>query len=297
MRTYLDCIPCFFRQVLESARLAGASERQRKEALDEFSKIIPGFSLEMTPAEMGRYIYKIVCDVVKNSDPYYSTKRKSTRLALELYPAVKRKVASSADRLAKAVEFAILGNIIDYGVKNRLDVDEELKKIMTGDGRRQPKRKFYRYAKFKKELEKAKMILYLADNAGETVFDRVLIEEIKTIYPDKKIVYAVKSKPIINDAVVEDAVEAGVDKVAKIVACGSDAPGTVLGLCTKKFLKIFDEADIIISKGQGNFESLNESKRRVFFLFRAKCEVVAKHVGCGLGEVVLISAAGDKEDK
>ncbi len=290
MKTYLDCIPCFFRQILEAARLAGASERQRKKALDEFSRIIPDFSLEMTPAEMGRYIYKIVGKVVGNPDPYYATKRKSTRRALGLYAAVKRKISESRNPLAKAVEFAILGNIIDYGVKNRLDVDGELKKIMSADGRRHSDGKFYQYSEFKKELEKAKTVLYLADNAGETVFDRILIEEIKRIYPDKKIVYAVKSKPIINDAVVEDAVEAGVDKVAEVVACGSDAPGTVLSLCTREFLKIFDEADIVVSKGQGNFESLSESKKRIFFLFRAKCEVVARSVGCNLGEVVLISS-------
>jgi len=287
MRTYLDCIPCFFRQVLEASSLAGADEKQRKKAMDEFAKIIPDFSLQMTPAEMGRYIYRIVSKATNKSDPYYKMKKKSTERALSLYPLVKKKIAVSSDPLRKAVEFAILGNIIDYGVKNKLNVDKELKKII-GNKNSRVDNKIFHYKEFKAQLKRAKEILYLADNAGETVFDRILIEEIKKIYPNKNIIYAVKSRPIINDAVMEDALDAGIDRVAEILPCGSDAPGTVLSLCTKKFLKIFEKSDFIISKGQGNFEALNELKRPIFFLFRAKCEVVANHVGCKLGSVVLL---------
>ena len=125
--------------------------------------------------------------------------------------------------------------------------------------------------------------MYIADNAGEIVFDRVLIEQFK----NKKSIFAVRSGPIINDALVEDAIACGIYKCARIISSGCDAPGTILRFCNKKFLKIYRDADLIISKGQGNFEALADEKRPIFFLFRAKCPVVAKHLNCKLGDVIL----------
>ncbi|MCK5655532.1 MAG: DUF89 family protein, partial [Candidatus Aureabacteria bacterium] len=116
-----------------------------------------------------------------------------------------------------------------------------------------------------------------------------LIEEIKRIDRDKRIVYAVKEKPVINDALVEDACVCGIDKLAKVISSGSDAPGTVLSLCSKNFLRIYKKADMVISKGQGNFEALSTTKRQAFFLLMAKCPVIAKDVGCEVGDVILRS--------
>ena len=121
----------------------------------------------------------------------------------------------------------------------------------------------------------------------------VLIEKIKGLYKDKRIIYAVKEKPIINDALMEDAYRCGIDRMAEVVSSGLDTPGTVLSLCSKKFLKIYKDADMIISKGQGNFEALSEQKRPIFFLFMAKCPVVAKHVGCNLGDIILLYNRGE----
>jgi len=129
--------------------------------------------------------------------------------------------------------------------------------------------------------------LYLADNAGEVVFDRVLVEEIKKEYPDKIIHYVVKSKPIINDALIEDAKACGMDKAARVISNGTDAPGTIFTLCSKEFKRIYRGADMIISKGQGNFESLSGGKRPIFFLFMVKCPVVARETGCKMGDIIL----------
>jgi uncharacterized protein with ATP-grasp and redox domains len=122
--------------------------------------------------------------------------------------------------------------------------------------------------------------MYLGDNAGETVFDRILIEEIRRLDPRKRIFYVVKERPIINDALREDAVVAGIDTVAEIISSGSDAPGTVRSRCTQKFLRRLRYADMVMSKGQGNFEALSDSKRPMFFLFMIKCPIVAQHVEC-----------------
>ena len=290
MKTYLDCIPCFFKQALEASRIAGADQKTQKKVFDKLSGILSDISLTSSPPEIGRVIYGLVNEITSKKDPYRKIKDKSNKLALKLYDRLKEKVFRSDDRLLTAVKLAISGNIIDYGVKNSLDVDKELNKILQEERKtlKKENERFFNFSHFKQVLSKAEGILYLADNAGETVFDRILIEEIKRSDKDKKVIYAVKEKPVINDALVEDAYKCGIDKIAKIISCGSDAPGTVLSLCSKYFLKVYKQSDMIISKGQGNFEALSQQKRPIFFLFMAKCSVVAKDVGCNVGDAILL---------
>ncbi|MBN1526407.1 MAG: DUF89 family protein [Candidatus Omnitrophica bacterium] len=290
MRTYLECIPCFFKQALEAAKLSGADERTRKKILDEIALSIPKFPLASCPPEMARVIYGTVKRMTGKNDPYAKIKEKSNKLALSVYARLKKKVASSHDRLLTAIELAIAGNIIDYGVKNSLNVGEELNRILNKEDKAISKENssIFNYRSFRRALKGAKSVLYLADNAGEVVFDRVLIEEIKMSDKDKNIIYAVKEEPVINDALREDALIAGIGEKAAIVSSGLDTPGTVLSLCSKEFLRIFRHADMVISKGQGNFEALSDCGRPVFFLFMAKCPVIARDVRCGLGDVVLL---------
>jgi len=297
MDIYLDCIPCFFKQALEAAKLAGANEKTQKKILNELAKALPKFPLTSSPSEMGRIIYGLVKKITKKEDPYLKIKRKSNALSMSIYPRLKDKISCSDDRLLTAVELAIAGNIIDYGVKNSLNVDKELKRILEEEERiiEEEDRKSFNYLNFKHAAEKARSILYLADNAGEVVFDRVLIEEIKSFDLGKGIIYAVKESPIINDALMADAITCGIDKVARIISSGSDAPGTVLSFCSKKFLKIYKNVDMVISKGQGNFEALSRPGRSVFFLFMAKCPVVAKNVHCNVGDIVLLHKKNKKK--
>ncbi len=290
MKTYLECIPCFFKQALEAARLSGAGGIAQKRILDEVALRIPNFPLTSSPPEMGRIIYATVRKITGKDDPYAGIKEKSNRLALKIYGKLKKKVARSRDRLLTALELAIAGNIIDYGVKNSLNVERELDKILDQENEiiRRKGRSIFDYSYFKRALKKAKNILYLADNAGEVVFDRILIEEIKEADKSKHITYAVKEKPVINDALRKDALVAGIGKEAEIISNGLDMPGTVLSLCSKEFLKIFRCADMIISKGQGNFESLAREKGPLFFLFMAKCPVVAGETRSNIGDIILL---------
>ncbi len=289
MKTYLDCIPCFFKQALGASRLALASEATQKRILDRLAKAILKFSLKSSPPLMGRTVYQIVTVETKNKDPFYGVKQKSNKLALKLYPKLKKKVALAKDKLFVAVELAIAGNIIDFGLKNSSEVEKEIGCFFRGNFNIHHKQKkgIFSYQRFKKDIKTAKTILYIGDNAGEVVFDRVLIEEIKRSWPDKQIFYAVRGKPIINDALIEDAKVCGIDKTAKIVSSGSDAPGIIFKFCTPSFLKLFKKSDLIISKGQGNYETLSEERRPICFLFRAKCPVAARDVGAQLGDVIL----------
>ena len=289
MKTYLDCIPCFFKQALEASRLAGVDEETQKSILDEVSRVLPDISMHVSPPETARTIYGIIGRYCGMEDPYRSIKKNSNEKALLLYDRLVEKVNRSERPLLTAVELAIAGNIIDYGVKNTLNVEEELERIINEEERtiHQEPEKTFNFSKFKAAVQHADTILYLGDNAGETVFDRILIEEIKKTNSSVHIVYAVKEKPIINDALREDAVACGLDDVAEIVSSGSDVPGTVLSRCTEDFLTLFNTADVVISKGQGNYEALSGVDRPVFFLFMAKCPVVAGHVGCELRDIIL----------
>lgn len=288
MKTYLDCIPCFFRQLLDGARIIGAGPKKQKSIIQAFANKIPGLSLDASPPEIACVGYGLLTSISKNKDPYKEIKQKSNRIALRLFKKLESRVRYSTDRLLTALELAIAGNIIDFGVKNNLDVKAELKKIMARENKNIRNKSLFHYAEFKKALARAENILYLADNAGEVVFDRILIEQIKRVYPEKHIYYAVKARPIINDALFEDAVFCGIDKTVQVISNGSAAPGTILSLCSKAFRKVFKSADMIISKGQGNFESLSENKRPVFFLFMVKCPVVARETKCKMAEIVLL---------
>jgi hypothetical protein len=291
MRTKLDCIPCFFRQALYTTRLSGSGPAVQRRVLHEVAKILPLFSLKVSPPEIARSVYGIVSKATRKKDPYREMKAQSNRLALSAYPALRTGISASGDRLHKAAEMAIAGNIIDYGVRNSLNIRDELKKILHPEKKSFGKGTsvFIHYRDFKDSVKKAKNILYLADNAGETVFDRILIEELIQSDSSKKIIYAVRESPIINDALIEDAYQSGIHKIATVVSSGSDAPGTILSLCSRDFLKMYGAADIIISKGQGNFETLSDEKKEIFFMLRAKCAVVAEHIGCSVGEVLLLS--------
>jgi len=289
MRTYLDCIPCFYRQALDAARIAGADEIKQKQILDKVSQLIPDFPLEASPPEMGREIYNLVREMSGVKDPFKEIKENNNRLALKLYPKLKQEVNNSEDRLLTAVRLSIIGNIIDYGAKNSLNVEEEINNLFQGNFvvDNENSETMFKYKKFKEELNKVNSIIYLADNAGEVVFDRLLIEElVKEL--GKEVIYVVKDKPIINDALIKDAIFCGINEVAEIISSGSDAPGTLLKYCSGEFIRLFQKVELIISKGQGNYEALSEEDRPMFFLFRAKCPVIAKDIGCNLGDMVLV---------
>ncbi len=276
MRTYLDCIPCFFNQALRAGRIATGNEEKLKKLLDEIGTMLSEIPLESTPPETGMLVYQKVREITGQYDPYRELKRESTEKALALYPAVKRMVETSDDRLLTAIRVAIAGNVIDFGVHSNFDIEAELAEVLTKEFA------IFDYDDFKDCLAKAEEVLYIGDNAGESVFDRILIEELK-----KPVTYVVRALPVINDVTYEDAVAAGLDTVASILSSGTPAPGTVLQTCSPEFKEVYRNAEFILSKGQGNYEGLSEEKRPIFFLLKAKCWVIAHDIGVNEGDIVL----------
>lgn len=276
MKASPDCYPCFFIQALKTTRIITSDEKTILEILKEVSTALPQIPFNGTPPEIGREVYRIISRRTGIKDPYKDVKEKCIDQALSIYPELKRSVESSEDRLMTAVRLAIAGNVIDFGTDSSFDLTEELETILSQDFA------VNHFKEFREVLKEARSILYVADNAGETVFDRLLIEEL-----DKPVIYAVRDKPIINDATREDARLSGLDKVSEIMSSGCDTPGTILKFCSEEFLEAYRSADLIISKGQGNYEALSGEKMPMFFLLKVKCQVVARDLGVRNGSIIL----------
>ena len=283
MKTYLECIPCFIKQSLEAARMATDDEKIHENVLKEVMKHLENISFHNSPPELSRDVHEIIKTITKSKDPYKKVKDQSNQKAKSLYPHLKKLVNDADDSLLMAVKLAIVGNVIDFGTSNRFNledmIDTAVKKQFVDEA----------YPQFKKTLEQAKNILYLADNSGEIFFDKLLIEEL--VKREKDITYVVKANPIINDVLVEDAKFAGIDKLATIIEGDAgqkrSAPGMVLSYVSKEFQDSLRTADMVISKGQGNYESLSDIDREVFFLLMVKCPLVARDMGTEMAQLVL----------
>ena len=284
MKACLDCYPCFFIQALKTARLVTSEEKVILRILKEVSVYLSQASFDVTPSEIGRGIYHIISRLSGVKDPYKGIKENCIRQALALYPELKQRIDTVKDRLLTAVRLAIAGNVIDFGTSSSFDLNRDLEEVLSQDFA------INHFDDFRNALKKATKILYIADNAGETVFDRLLIEEIS-----QPVVYAVREKPIINDATREDAVLSGLDQVSEVMSSGCDSPGNILNFCSERFLRVYRSADLIISKGQGNYEALSDEKRPIFFLLKAKCPVVARDLGLEEGSIILLKRGGKKK--
>jgi uncharacterized protein with ATP-grasp and redox domains len=276
MRSCLECIPCFFDQALRIGRMATDDEEKIKRLLDEIGAALKDIPLDSTPPEAGRVIQRKVRELMGSIDPYKDIKDESTKKSLKLYSYLKEEVQRSNDRLLTAIRVAIAGNVIDMAPKKRFDIEKDVDEILRKDFA------VCDYGKFKQCLDRTDDILYIGDNAGESVFDKVLIEEMK-----KPVIYVVRGIPVINDVTYEDAIQAGIDKVATILSSGTDAAGTVLGTCSDEFKEAYNNSRFIVSKGQGNYEALSGERRPIFFLLKAKCRVIADDIGVNEDDIVL----------
>ncbi len=276
MRTYLDCYPCILGQALEAARMAGADESEQRHILERVLDLLKQVPASSKPPQISQPVHRIVREETGSRDPYREAKARSTEEGLALYPWMERALERADDRLETAARLSIAGNIIDARPGRSYDLREELERALSepltiDDGEA-----------LRASLDEADWVLFLADNAGETVCDRLLIETM-----DVPVTYVVKGGPIANDATMEDARAAGVDQVAELMSSGSDAPGTLLEQCAEELRRAYEEAPLIIAKGQANYESLDEAGPRVFFLLQAKCPVLARDVGVPARSLVL----------
>ncbi|MGC9346531.1 MAG: damage-control phosphatase ARMT1 family protein [Anaerolineae bacterium] len=276
MKTYLDCYPCFLRQALDAARFAGASDEQQARVLQDTLEILQTVTPDMTPPTVGDKIHRHVRELVNHNDPYAEVKQRATERAQHLLPQVREMIRKADDPFEQAVRMAIAGNIIDFGPGSSYDLSGALAEVtqrpLIADG----------LEALRHALDRHRSMLYIGDNAGETVFDRALIEVL-----DVDVTYVTKGAPVLNDATLDDAKAAGLHEVAHLITTGSDAPGTILARASTEFRRAYDQARVIIAKGQANYETLSPGDERLFFLLKAKCPVIARDLGVETGSLVV----------
>lgn len=278
MQTSIECLPCFVRQAAEAVALSVKDPARQEEVLRRVMHALAEADWRESPPRIARDLHRIIRRETGDPDPYRAVKQRMNRFAGELLPQCREWITGVADPRTAAVRIAVAGNLLDSGAKNQIAA-EELPQLFAGLWDKplagDPADLFH-------AAEQADRILYLADNAGEIFFDRLLIEAL----PVAKVTVAVRGNPVLNDALREDAVLAGISSLVPVIDNGSDAPGTVLEDCSESFREHFRRADLIIAKGQGNYETLSEVRAPVFFLFTVKCPLVAAQIGEPSGTMV-----------
>jgi len=262
--------------------MASTDQEQHIEVIRKILRFLSETDLSQTPPHVVRQIQHAIREVTGVEDPFKNAKIQLNQTALALYPKLKAMVKGSSNPLYMAVRLAIAGNAMDMGAVGKMskqDIESAVEKTLHdpfwGD-----------FDAFEQALSQATSVLYLADNSGEIAFDRILIEEILP----KKVTLVVRGGPTLNDATLHDAQAVGLDKLVEVIDNGFDAPGTILDHCSPAFVKRFWDADLIIAKGQGNYETLNTVPANIFFLFKTKCEPVRDLVNQLIGTQVLIRA-------
>jgi uncharacterized protein with ATP-grasp and redox domains len=276
VKTYLDCYICLLRQGLTAVRRAGLSDDDQLTVINGVLQALQKLEPGQTPPVIATHIHQVIQEKTGIPDPYLELKQQSTQKALALYRRLKKIIANADDPFEAAVRLAIAGNIIDFGPADEYDLWASVERVLA-----EPLA-FNDLPELRQALDLADEVLFLSDNAGETIFDRVLIEQI-----GKPVRYAVKSAPILNDATRADAIAAGVDQVAEIVEIGCNALGTLLDRCDERFVQLFHAASVIIAKGMGHYESLSTEGPRLFFLLQAKCKVVANDLGVPVKSLIV----------
>lgn len=281
MNVALDCIPCYIKQTINTLAQTDILEEHATEIIHQTLPLLSQLDPKGTPAENSTIILRKVNELLGIEDPFHRAKKESNELALKLLPQLKERIRKSKDPLLMSLQIAVAGNIIDMGILKDFDVEGSIQEAIE--------KKFAQddYASFQQKLKKAREILILGDNSGEIAFDRLLVEQLSEF--GIEVTYAVKDRPILNDATREDAAFVGMTEQAHVISNGSGYLGTILKDCSDEFIQAYKKADLVISKGQANYESLEalgKEDRRLYFLLRAKCEIVAKSLDAKLGEMV-----------
>jgi len=282
MKLHLECIPCYLRQALEAVQMVTDDKKLQEKILRKCLIAASKFDTGASGFVLHSKIQKIIKRILPDGDPYREVKEEYNRMALGLVNKLEEIIKNSKNPFEVSLRISLVGNIIDFGPKvdlNRGILQEAIKKSLSQDMDTE------KIKLLKEEIDNAKRILFIGDNAGEIVFDKIFIENL----PGEKITYAVRGGPALNDATMEDAKMIGMMDSVKVITTGLDMPAAVLSFCSGEFLKEYRISDLIIAKGQGNYEALCDEKKKIFFLLKIKCPVIAENfnVRYKLGDIIV----------
>lgn len=283
MNTHLECIPCFMQQTLDVLNMTTDDEKLKERIMRKVLRKTSHFAKNSPPPAMAMEMHRLIRRKTGVEDPYKEIKTRANTFAMEHLAELEQIISGSDDPFETSLRLAIAGNIMDWGAKTHSDISEEgvkqtLQDALTDPIMGEP------IETLRGALEAASDLLYLADNAGEIAFDSLFIDHI----PVEKIVVAVKSGPAINDALMEDARQVGLTEKVEVIESGADSPGTLWEETNPAFRRRFKNADLIISKGQGNYEALSDRDENIFFLLKIKCLVLARDTGQQIGDMALL---------
>ena len=277
-----DCVECIVGQIDKATKLLKLDEKLANEINSEVEKRALGFDFKKSPPFVAKDVYEYLGFKTNLKDPLEALKQESIKKATTYLPLIEEKISLSEDKLFTAIKAAVAGNVIDFATTKEFSLDEEINSIFQTDF------SINDYKIFKEKLEKSDSLIILADNAGENVFDKVLVKTIVSLYPNIQISYATRGKAIINDITTKEALQSGIDKYCEVISTGVDTPGLDKSRASKEFMELFDKTPLVLSKGMGNFECLESyNDEKIFFLFKVKCNVVAKTINRNLGEIIL----------
>lgn len=283
MKISRECIHCLARQAVEIAEEATRDAAMQEEIIKRALKELADMDFNETAPEIAFRMHQHAKKITGIDDPYAGLKERYNEIARELYDRItaEKWLDTAEDSLDMACRLAIAGNIIDFSVGLDIkqsdivkSVEDSVRHDIFGTGT----------AALREAIERSDNIMYIADNSGEIIFDKFLLEKL----PRSKVTYVVKGGPIVNDATMQDAISSGVADLIRVIDNGHSAQGTILKACSDKFRSEFNKADLIISKGQANYETLSHIKgKKIFYLMRAKCSAVASDIGCKPMDYVL----------
>ncbi len=275
------CVGCIINQSLKVADAIGASKSLQNTLVSTVEKMSETFSSELSPPEIAADVYETMAELAKKQDLYDEVKELSTKKARSFLPLLKEELEQSKNKLLTATKIAVAGNVIDLAAEVEFDLEEELSKIFHTEFAHND------FEKLVHSLERAKNVVVLGDNVGEHIFDYLYIETLQKLYPQIHFSYMVRGNPIINDVTLKEAQEAGFDKLCELVDSGVNTPGFAYSRANSYAQNLFDKADLVISKGMGNYECLTPShKKGICFLLKVKCGVVASSLAQEVGDIV-----------
>lgn len=280
MKAKADCIVCTFKQGLNTARLVSDDPEVHLRVLSELGTYVASLRLDDNPATVSQPAYEVVSRVTGVNDPYARIKRENNEAAMRVSDDIRRMITDASDPLDAALHAAAAGNVIDLGIGHTFDIETDIAAFMHRPFA------FSALDDFRSELGPGRKLLYVGDNAGEIVFDALLVEQI--LSTGTQVTFTVKSGAVINDATMEDAAFTGLNGMVPVLETGSADIGVNWKRCSAAFVNAFESADVILAKGHGNFETCNERPENVYCLLKAKCELVANEIGCRLGDIVFL---------
>ncbi len=247
-----------------------ASKERREEVLRQVERFLDEASPDLSAPQMMAGVLDLLKKETGISDPYERSKREYNQLLLGMEEELSRRIHEAEDLFTVAMRYVTVGNYIDFGALSDVN-EEQLRTLLRDCGQFELNPEEVR--RFREELGSARELLYITDNAGEIVLDKIFIKVLKELYPKLQVSVLVRGEPVLNDATAEDAKLIGLDRVAAVIPSGTSVPGTQYGQISREARDCMDRADLCLAKGQGNFESLRECGKNIYYLFLCKCDL------------------------